>query len=87
MECKRECKEIMRKLRAVDFALVETTLFLDAYPDNAEALAYYHELKKMHEELSTVYNSSCGPLTIFNNESENAWLWAKTPWPWELDAD
>lgn len=77
----------MRKLRVVDFALVETALFLDGYPDNKEALAYYHDLKKMREELCAAYNSSCGPLTIFNNESDNEWLWVKTPWPWELDAD
>lgn len=87
MECKKNCKDTMQKLRAVDFALVETALFLDGYPDNAEALAYYHELKKKREELYKAYTTSCGPLTIFTNESDSSWSWAKTPWPWELDAD
>ena len=77
----------MRRIKETDFAITETALFLDAYPDNSEALAYYHELKKKNEALRKEYNMSCGPLTIYSNVSETEWSWVKRPWPWELDSD
>ncbi len=81
------CKEKMCLLRALDFAIYETALFLDAYPDNKEALSYYHELKTRYEKLFREYERNCGPLTIYTNESHSSWDWTKTPFPWELNAD
>ncbi len=87
MEQTFNCKETMRLLRALDFAIVETALFLDAYPENAEALEYYHEIKKRYEKTFSDYERYCGPLTIYSNECETSWDWTKTPFPWELSAD
>lgn len=82
-----ECGRVREKLRAVDFALVETTLYLDAYPHCAEALAYYHKLLAERHALAESYAQLCGPLTAYANMSETCWQWVKTPWPWELDAN
>ena len=38
------CGSLKKKLQTVDFAIVETVLFLDAYPKNKQALEYYHKL-------------------------------------------
>ena len=81
------CCEVREKLRAIDFALVETTLYLDAYPNCAEALAYYHKLLEERQVLAQSYTQTCGPLTAFDNTSQTCWQWVKTPWPWEIEAN
>lgn len=85
--CDSRCKKLMQQLREVDFSLVETVLFLDAYPDHPQALEYYCHLVDERKKLAEEYESSCGPLTASGNVSHTSWDWVKTPWPWEADAD
>ena len=44
------CRE-REQLRAINFAIQETVLFLDAYPCHPEALCYYHALIEEREIL------------------------------------
>ncbi len=81
------CKKQLDTLRAIDFAIQETVLYLDAYPNHPEALEYYHALIAQREKLTAAYESSCGPLTIYQNRSRSSWDWVKGPWPWEADAN
>lgn len=83
----KNCKALMEQIRALDFAIVETALYLNAYPENCEALAYYHELTDKREVLAHSYEQHCGPLTIGGNKSVNTWDWTHGPWPWECDAN
>ena len=82
-----DCKETKKKLKMIDFALIDTALFLNAYPDNVQALEYYHTLKHERERLAASVNEKCGPLTAMNNESRSEWDWVSGPWPWEPDAN
>lgn len=75
--------DIEQKLRRINFALYETILYLDAYPDCVEALAYYHSLLQTKKALMEEYQSKIGPLTAFGNQSATSWDWVQTPWPWE----
>ena len=81
------CKKLMEQLRAVDFALYETILYLDVYPNSCDALETYRKLKEQHEALRKEYESVCGPLTAFGNESGASWDWMQKPFPWEFDAE
>lgn len=83
----RSCREQMNTLRALDFAIQETALYLDAYPQHLEALEYYHALIAQREKVAAAYESSCGPLTIYGNRSRKSWDWVNGPWPWEADAN
>jgi spore coat protein JB len=74
---------LMQKLRQVDFALYDTILYLDAYPNCRKALAHYHTLLEMHKNLKTEYEKEYGPITAFGNESKSSYDWTSTPWPWE----
>lgn len=87
MDSDRNCKDLMNRIRELDFAILETALFLNAYPNNKEALSYYHELTCMYDKLREEYTDMCGPLTLYSNKSESEWEWARKPWPWELCAD
>ena len=77
------CHTLMNRIRAVDFALNETVLYLDAYPDCREALAYYHALLSQRKALMAQYEREVGPISAFGNASQNSWDWIKSPWPWQ----
>ena len=81
------CAKLKRKLDTIDFAIVETVLYLDAYPNCREALDYYHKLIAERESLVAVINEKCGPVSARGNKSRTEWTWVKGPWPWELDAN
>lgn len=81
------CHTLMDQIRAVDFALYETVLYLDVYPHSCDALETYHKLKAQSKALHEEYESACGPLTAFGNRSTASWDWMSKPCPWEYDAD
>ena len=82
-----DCNSLLKKILAVDFSLQETVLYLDAYPHCSDALNYYHQLKELREKLVSEYCSKCGALTNLSNESKTEWIWIRSPWPWEADAN
>ena len=81
------CNRLMDQIRAVDFALYETVLYLDVYPNSCDALETYHKLKAQREALRKEYEASCDPLTAFGNQSTASWDWMSKPFPWEYDAE
>jgi hypothetical protein len=76
----------MEQIRAVDFALYETVLYLDVYPHSCDALETYRKLKARSEALHAEYEASHGPLTAFGNRGDS-WDWMSKPFPWEFDAE
>ena len=84
---RNSCTAALNKLRALDFALQETVLYLDAYPKSKQALRYYHQLIKERKQLVEDYQAHCGPLTMYGNTDQNDWDWIKSPWPWHPDAN
>jgi len=82
-----DCQKQMQTLRALDFAIQETALYLDAYPENCQALAYYHHLMEERRAALAEYENNCGPVTMFGNTDESHWHWIDSPWPWEADAN
>ena len=84
---KEACKRLLEQIRAVDFALWETVLYLDVYPHSCDALETYHKLKAQSEALRREYEKACGPMTATGNQSTTSWDWMNQPFPWEYDAD
>lgn len=80
-------KQLLGKLRMIDFSIYETVLYLNAYPDDADALAYYHKLIEQRQNLMAEYERTVGPLTIYGNCSTDSWDWINCPWPWEYEAN
>lgn len=81
------CHRLMEQIRAVDFALYETVLYLDVYPHSCDALETYRKLMEQSEALHKEYEMTHGPLTAFGNQSTTSWDWMNKPFPWEYDAD
>jgi len=82
-----QAKQMLSKLQMLDFSIYETVLYLDAYPHDSEALAYYHKLLDERKVLLAEYERTVGPVTICGNVSEDRWDWIGRPWPWEYDAN
>lgn len=80
-----EKEKMTGDLRALDFVIQETALYLDGHPGDGEALAYYKDRAAARNALARAYEERFGPLTIFGGESgrTNVWQWVSTPWPWE----
>ena len=78
-------KKLMKLLQELDFAIIETGLYLDGHPNCKKALNYYNMLKEKREAAHAQYEAAFGPLTIFGNNSSETWHWVKGPWPWELE--
>ena len=82
------CSSALARLRAVDFAIADTVLYLDAYPECPEALSYYHQLLTEREALSSELAGACRmPMTNLQNVSRDSWDWTHGPWPWDADAN
>lgn len=67
------------------FIMVETALYLDTHPNDAEALEYYAEMKEKYHEAVALYTENIGPLNFFHVTNENYWTWVATPMPWEVE--
>ena len=85
--CRGNCDTLKKQLMCVCFALDETILFLDVYPDNQEALCHYHALLAEKQKLLAEYEATCGPVTAHGNTSHGSWDWIKSPWPWKYEAN
>lgn len=84
----KDCKKLVERLQIVNFAIIDTVLYLDAYPDSKEALRYYYKLKDERKMLADTLAQSCNmPMTCFENSAPDKWVWTDAPWPWEIAAN
>lgn len=84
----QNCEALKRRLQAVDFAIVETALYLDTYPNCEKALDYYARLIAERETLAAALHGQCNmPTTARDNVSTTSWDWIKGPWPWQNEAN
>ncbi len=74
-------EKMLRQLQAYDFALYDTVLYLNAYPDSREALNAYNKYSRLAKRARDEYESKYGPLTL-PKEASN-WNWTNGPWPWQ----
>ena len=82
------CKATLRRLQKLDFSIVDTVLYLDAYPECREALAYYHKLLSERDALAAELADTCRmPMTNMENVNRDSWDWTRGPWPWDADAN
>ena len=76
-------EKLLTEIRALSFALVETNLYLDSYPNDKEALAYFRRVRDELRALTDSYEKTYGPLTVMGTKATDGWDWVSTPWPWE----
>jgi spore coat protein JB len=86
----KDSTDILHELQALDFALVELTLYLDTHPDDANAIKQHkqlaehrHDIRKKLEDEDEEKEED-GALSSYeaNNETSNR-RWTLAPWPWQ----
>ena len=76
-----------KRLMKVDFAMIETMLYLDAYPHCHAALDYYHKLGAERENLVAALSAAGVPVTARDVAHCGTWNWTDGPWPWQHAAN
>lgn len=84
--CDDTIKQLLSKLQAVDFSLVDTVLYLDVYPDCPKAISRYKELLCEKAKLADKLSKAGVPINNVSISSDS-WNWIDSPWPWEYDAN
>jgi spore coat protein JB len=80
-----EYYQIMEQLQAVDFVLIELTLYLDTHPDDMEAIQQFNQFTKERKRIKKTFESQFGPLLQYGNSySGYPWNWKDSPWPWQV---
>ncbi len=75
--------EMLRKLTALDFYLVDLQLYLNTHPTDRDALAKFNAIAAEANALRQEYENMFGPLTSFRSASKYPWQWINNPWPWQ----
>lgn len=74
-------ERLMQKLQMYSFAVYDALLYLDAYPDSAEALEFYNRNKRLEQEAMNEYERRFGKISL--SCQEDSWQWTDGPWPWQ----
>ena len=74
-------RDMLEKIRCLDFAITELALYLDTHPTDEKVLCLHRKYCKECKECKDKYQKVFGPLTI--QYPCNKWRWLEEPWPWE----
>lgn len=80
-----EYYELLEKLQATGFVLVELTLYLDTHPDDLQAIIQFNQTAEQYKQLSCEYERRYGPLMQYGHSySRYPFDWKEAPWPWQV---
>ncbi|MBL0386492.1 spore coat protein CotJB [Tumebacillus sp. ITR2] len=76
---------LLHDLQAVDFVLVELTLYLNTHPDDAAAVEQFNVYAAKKQHLKAQFDAEFGPLQQFGNSPVGVpFTWKEAPWPWQV---
>ena len=76
----------LQRLRELEFALLETNLYLDTHPNSRKVLDYYKKVKAARDIMYEDYVKNNGPMFAADVRQDN-WSWVDMPWPWQNDME
>lgn len=80
-----EYYQLLEEIQAIDFALVELTLYLDTHPKDVDTMQQFNEYSHQSRKLKLQFEKKFGPLQQFGNSYTDAtWGWGTNPWPWQI---
>lgn len=76
---------LFNKISAVDFAIHDTTLFLNSHPHNIKAVELLKGYRRERSDLINEYEQKYGDYIthVGDVKAEVPWSWIDGPWPWE----
>lgn len=76
-----ERETLLRRIAALDFAVVELNLYMDTHPFDQEVNEKLNSYKLKSKSLKEEFTRKFGPLSSSSKE-KNRWSWISDPWPW-----
>ena len=76
-------ERLLKAYQAYSFAMYDSLLYLDAYPNCKEALESYNKYQRMSMRAKADYEAKFGPITAPMEATE--WQWTQSPWPWQIE--
>lgn len=77
-----ERERLLKRIAAVDFAIVEFHIFLDTHPYSEEIEKKLIQYREKSALLRAEYEEKFGPISA-NSVEANQWAWIANPWPWD----
>ena len=75
----------LEEIQAVDFVLVELTLYLDTHPNDQHAMQQFNQYAQYCKQLKQEFEAKYGALQQYGNSFTDAnWSWGTSPWPWQV---
>lgn len=79
-----EQAELLTKIDALSFAMVDLGLYLDINPNNQDMISLYNKYREEKLRLINEYESRYEPITLDSNKLDTfPWSWDEMPWPWD----
>lgn len=75
--------ELLQKISAFDFYIIDLGLYLNTHPDDKEAISLYNYYVTQVKGLREEYTRQYGMLLANNSTSKQPWEWIENPWPWQ----
>jgi spore coat protein JB len=73
------------ELQALDFVLVELTLYLDTHPTDMQAVQQFNQYTQKRQQAAAQFEMKFGPLMQYGHSySRFPWQWVQEPWPWQV---
>ncbi|WLR44254.1 spore coat protein CotJB [Bacillus carboniphilus] len=75
----------LEEIQAIDFVLVDLTLYLDTHPKDLQAVEQFNQYANYSKQLKQQFETLYGPLQQYGNSySDRNWFWGTAPWPWQV---
>lgn len=78
---KRE--EMLLKIQALCFAIVDLQLYLDLHPTEADKLELLRKYQNEVAVLKDAYSKEFNPLLLSDMQNNKEFTWIDNPWPWD----
>lgn len=79
-------KTPLGEMQALDFCIVELSLYLDTHPGDREAVEMLQAYRKAYKDVRKAYVRRYGPVSKSDVTETNEYEWINDPWPWEIGA-
>jgi spore coat protein JB len=76
---------LLKKIMQLQFAVIETVLYLDTHPFDENVLNLYNQYSSRLRNSIRKYSENYGPLTPTCPDTDSPWSWIDEPWPWQID--
>lgn len=81
----QEYYQQLEELQAVDFLLVELTLYIDTHNECVSALNQFNKYAQYKKQVMADFEKKYGALQGFGNSyTDEQWSWGTQPWPWQV---